>query len=132
MLPNRYRFSRSTLIATEQMPIFQKHFFWLSNRYRFSRSIFFCYRTDNDFPGSLFRVSTNRYRFSRSTHIATEQIRIFQVAFFEYQRTDRQFQGIYPPPNRYFSNRFRWLLSKFEIIGQKGVDTSSCLCMVEL
>ena len=32
-------------------------------------------------------------------------------AFFENQRTDRQFPGRYPSPNKYFSNRSRWLLS---------------------
>ena len=64
------------------------------------------------FPGAPFWLP-NWYRFSRSTSIATEQITIFQEAFFEYQRTDRQFPGRYPPPNRYFSNRSWWLLSNF-------------------
>ena len=57
--------------------------------------------------------SPNRYRFFRSTSTATEQIKIFHEAFFEYRRTrqtDREFPGRYPPPNRYFSNRSRWLL----------------------
>ena len=40
-LPNRYQFSRSTsFLATEQIPIFQEHFF--------------SYRIDNNFPGIAF------------------------------------------------------------------------------
>ena len=81
---------------TEQIPFFQElclcvhrtdtdfpgALFWLPNRYRFSRSTFFWL--------------PNRYRFSRNTFLATEQITIFQEAFFKYQRTDRQFPGRYP------------------------------------
>ena len=95
-LPNRYRFSRSTFLATEQIPIFQELLFLAPNRYLFSRNTFFGYRTDTPFL-------PNEYRFSGTLFLATEQITIFQKAFFEYQRT-------YPPPNRYFSNRSRWLL----------------------
>ena len=39
--PNRYQFSRSTFLATEQIQIFQEHFF-------------FGYQTDTDFPGTPF------------------------------------------------------------------------------
>ena len=95
--PNRYQFSRSTFLATEQIQIFQEHLF--------------SDRTDTDFPGALIFWLPNRYRFSRNTFLATEQITIFQEAFFEYQRRDRQFPGRYPSPNRYFSIRSRWLLS---------------------
>ena len=65
---------------------FREHFFL-----EFSRSW-----TYTIFPGTLFMCSPNGYRFSRSIFLATEQITIFQKAFFEYQRTDRQFPGRYP------------------------------------
>ena len=80
-------------------------FFWIfpeslfmcsSNRYQFSRKTWSVHRTYTNFPGSLFMCSPNRYQFSRSTCLATEQITIFQEAFFKYQRTDRQFPGRYP------------------------------------
>ena len=61
-------------------------------------------------PGDLV-CSPNRYHFSRSPfYVFTEQIPIFQEAFFEYQRIDRQF------PNRYFSISFRWLLSNIVVM----------------
>ena len=44
-------FSRRLNVFTEQMPIFQEHLF----SHRFSRSSsFFGYRTDTDFPGTIF------------------------------------------------------------------------------
>ena len=112
--PNRYLFYKSAFIATE--------------RYQFSRSTFFLgYRTDNDFPGALFLlrtdidfpgshfwISTNRYQFLRSTSYSYRTDKDFPGSLFEYQRTDRQFPGRNPPPNRYFSNRSRWLLSEKE------------------
>ena len=55
--------------------------------------------------------SPNRYQSSRSSFLVTKQIPIFQEAFFEYHRTDRQFPGKYPSPNKCFRNRYRWLLS---------------------
>ena len=86
--------------------------------WKISRSTFFCYQTDNDSPGRLFRISTNTdtdFPGAPLLSIATEQIRIFQEAFFQSQGTDRQFPGRYSPQvsplNRYFSNRSRWLLS---------------------
>ena len=76
--PNRYHFSRSPLyVFTEQIPIFQKHFF--------------SYRTDTNFPGALFMCSPNRYQFSRSTFLATEQIQIFQEHILFGYRTDTDF-----------------------------------------
>ena len=59
-LPNRYRFSRSTLLATEHIPIFQEHFFLATEQITIFQEHVFSYRTDTDFPGSLFRISTNR------------------------------------------------------------------------
>ena len=122
--PNRYQFSKKVFLFAKRVQIFQED---MSVR-----------RTDTIFPGTLFMCSPNNYRFSRSAFLATEQIQIFQdhfflateqimifqerlfsyrtdndfqEAFFEYQRTDRQFPGRYPPPNRKFRKRFRWLLS---------------------
>ena len=64
----------------------------------------------NRFPRKSF---SNIYKqipiFHEHLILATEQITIFQVAFFEYQRTEQQFTGRYPP-NRYFSNRSRRVL----------------------
>ena len=88
-------FSRRLYVFTEQMPIFQEG---LSVR-----------RTDTNFPGKRGLFS-EQIPFSRSIFLATEQITIFQEAFFEYQRTDKQFPGRYLPPNRYFSIRSQWLL----------------------
>ena len=69
-------------------------FFWIfpgdlifsPNRYQFSRSYIYVFTEQIPIV----------YRFSRSTSIATKQITIFQEAFFEFQRTDRQFPGRYP------------------------------------
>ena len=74
---NRYHFSRSPFyVFTEQRPIFQEPLFWLSKRYRFSRSTFlaskqiqifqehfFGYRTDADFPGSFFEYQRTDRQF---------------------------------------------------------------------
>ena len=78
-------FSRRLYVFTQQIPFFQEH-------------ILCVHRTDTDFPGAPI--------------LATEQITIFQEAFFEYQRTDFQ-EGTPPPLNRYFSIRSQWLLSIF-------------------
>ena len=111
--PNRYRFSRSTFLATEQIQIFQEH-------------LLFGYPTDTDFSGAPFQLP-NRYRFSRSIYfLATEQIPIFQEHLFSYQ-TDNNFPGSFiristnrqvisrkvPPPNRYF--RFMVFLFLFHL-----------------
>ena len=115
--PNRCQFSRKVCLFAEQIQIFQEDLVCSPNRYHFSRSplyvfieqipIFqehlFSYRTDTNFPGTLFICSPNRYQFSRSTFLATdfpgavlflatEQIPIFQEQFFSY-RTDNDFPG---------------------------------------
>ena len=54
------------------------------------------HRTHTDLPGGLFWLA-NRYRFSWKP---------FSSIFGQIGN-----QGRYPPPNRYFSNRSRWLLS---------------------
>ena len=48
--PGRY-------VCSSNIYQFPGAFFWLPNRYRFSRSTFFGYRTDTDFPRSLFQIS---------------------------------------------------------------------------
>ena len=79
------------------------------NRYQILPGELLVYRTDSDFQEHSFWLP-NRNWFSRSSFLATEQIIFFFI--LEYQRsTDRQFSGMYSPPNRYFSNRSRWLPS---------------------
>ena len=65
--PGRYIF------FAEQISFFPARFVCSSNRYQFSRS-------------SLFLTTANRYRFSRSTFLVTEQILIFQEAYFKYHQ----------------------------------------------
>ena len=84
---------------------------WRNRRYTFSRRIWsVCLPNRYHFSRASLCVHQT-YRFSRSTFLATtkqipifqkhlilsstEQITIFQEAFFEYQRTDRQFPGRY-------------------------------------
>ena len=86
------------------------------------------------FPENLIK-SSNTYEFSRSLYFFIEQIFIFQEALSSPRthtifqetlssprthtifqetpipRTDTHFSGRYPPSNRYFTNRSRWLLS---------------------
>ena len=61
-------------LFTEQIPFFQE-------------ASLCVHRADTNFPGALFWLP-NRYRFSRNTFLSTEQITIFQEAFFEFQRTE--------------------------------------------
>ena len=60
---NRYRFSRSTFLATEQIQIIQELLFNYRVDTDFQGAIFLGYRTDTDLPGAPF--------------LATEQITIF-------------------------------------------------------
>ena len=64
-LPNRYRFSRSSFLATEHIQIFQNPFFLATEQILIFQEQLFSYRTDNDFPGSFFRISTKRWAISR-------------------------------------------------------------------
>ena len=93
------------------------------------------HRTDTNFPRNPYLVLEHTYEFSRSLYFLIEQILIFQEALSSPRihtifqetlssprthtifqetpmpRTDTHFPGRYPPSNRYFINRSRWLLS---------------------
>ena len=72
-------FPGALFLATEQIPIFQKHSY--------------SYRTDANFPEEMFLATEQIQIFQEPFFFATEQITNLKKVFFKYQRTDRKFPG---------------------------------------
>ena len=77
---------------TEQISIFQEHYFGYRTDTDFPRAHFYSHRTDTNFPGALFFGYRTDNDFPGALFFATEQIRIFQEAFFEYHEQIGNFQ----------------------------------------
>ena len=73
--PNRCKFSRRNFFwLPNKIQIFQEHlFFWIHQRtdIDFPGAPLYSYRTDNDFPESLFPISTNIGNFQEGTPLRT-------------------------------------------------------------
>ena len=112
---NRHVFSRRFICSSnrpyyliEQILIFPETLISPQTHTNFPIPLF-SHRTDFNFPGSP---------------LVLEHIIIFQET--PMPRTDRHFPGRYPPSNRYFDNRSRWLLS--HIVRTKFRMTKMLLC----
>ena len=141
---NRHVFPGGSICSSNRH-VFPGGSIFSSNRHEFSRRVYrtyicffkeklYVHRTSNRpyhlieqiliFPETL--NFSNTYEFSRILYFLTKQISIFQEALPSHRthiifqetpmpRTDRHFPGRYPPSNRYFVIRSRWLFRHVKI-----------------
>ena len=127
-------FSKSNLFIIFQEGLYvlrtdtmKRHIF--SRRfYLFVEQTLLSHRTDTNFPRNPYLVVEHIRIIFRTLYFLIEQILIFQEALSSSRthtifqetpmpRTHRHFPGRYPPSNRYFVKRSRWLLSKYGTSG---------------